>query len=98
MLLFVALRPTSLTAAARSPQAGRSDDAIERIGQCYERVARDEASPSEGESVDADEKMKGSLACTIMYNMGAMLLNAGKAAEAKGCFEQVQIVRSSRNV
>ena len=24
------------------------------------------------------------------YNMGAMLLNAGRAAEAKGCFEQVR--------
>ena len=63
--------------------------------QCYERVARDEASPPEGESVDADEKMKGTLACTIMYNMGAMLLNAGKAAEAKGCFEQVCILSTA---
>ena len=67
-------------------RAGRSDDAIEKIGQCYERIVQRDGSGAGG---DDDEKMKGPLARTIMYNMGAMLLNAGKAAEAKGCFEQV---------
>ena len=37
-------------------RAGRSDDAIEKIGQCYERIVQRDGSGAGG---DDDEKMKG---------------------------------------